>query len=63
MIWLEDIVRTLRAGSKLTEAQHRQFGLCQRGDLIRKESEYPQQWMVRLEGVLAQSCKDSAVQA
>ena len=60
--WLVEIVRTLRAGAKLTDDQHRQFGLAQRGDLLRKESEWPREWMVRLEGVLQQSCKDSAVQ-
>ncbi|MES2352094.1 MAG: hypothetical protein V4641_31390 [Pseudomonadota bacterium] len=60
--WLVDIVRRLRAGQPLTADMHQNFVLAQRSDLKQKESEYPQQWMIRLEGVLLQSCRDSLVQ-
>jgi len=60
--WLVDIVRHLRAGQPITADMHQQFVLAQRSDLKQKDSEWPQQWMVRLEGVLQQSCRDSLVQ-
>ncbi len=60
--WLVGIVRTLRAHGKTT-AEHRQACVqAQRSDLWIKDTETPAQWMVRLEGVLAQSCKDTVAQ-
>lgn len=61
--WLVDIVRTLRAGGTVSAEQSKNFALAQRSDLAQKESEWPHQWMIRLEGVLQQSCKDSVVQS
>lgn len=61
--WLVYIVRDIRAraGSKpwstiLVEAR-KQVVACQRSDLYIKENESPQDWMIRLEGVLAHSCR------
>lgn len=62
MRWLVDIVRTLRAGGNLTPEMQQNFVLAQRSDLKQKESEWPREWMIRLEGVLAKSCHDSLVQ-
>ena len=66
--WLSEIVRRLRAVPRsggfpelLAEA-HKSITLSQRTDLLMKESEATAAWMIRLEGVLQQSCKDSAVQ-
>ena len=56
--WLVGIVRALRAGVALTDDMKRSFTLAQRSDLARKESEARTTWMIRLEGVLAQSCRD-----
>lgn len=61
--WLVDIVRRLRAGANLTAAHHQAFVLAQRSDLRKKDHENSRAWMIRLEGVLQQSCKDSMVQA
>lgn len=61
--WIVDIVRCLRAGQPLTDAMHQNFVLAQRSDLKQKESEWPRDWMIRLEGVLQQSCRDTLVQA
>jgi hypothetical protein len=61
--WIVDIVRTLRAGGNLTADQHQNFVLAQRSDLKQKPIEWPREWMIRLEGVLQQSCRDSLVQA
>ena len=61
--WLVDIVRCLRAGQPLTEAMQQNFVMAQRSDLKQKETEWPRDWMIRLEGVLQQSCRDSLVQA
>jgi hypothetical protein len=60
--WIVDIVRTLRAGGTVTADQNQSFVLAHRSDLKQKESEWPLDWMIRLEGVLQQSCKDSVVQ-
>lgn len=60
--WLVDIVRRLRAGANLTAAHHQAFVLAQRSDLRKKDHENARAWMIRLEGVLLQSCKDSLVQ-
>lgn len=66
--WLVQIVRDLRAVPVLKNfdaieaAARKEITLCQRNDLQCKDSESPAQWMVRLEGVLAKSCKDSMVQ-
>lgn len=60
--WLVDVVRALRAGAGISFDQNQAFVLAQRGDLKRKESEARSTWMIRLEGVLAQSCRDSLVQ-
>lgn len=60
--WLVDLVRTLRAGRGVSAEQKRTIVLAQRSDLARKESEARSTWMIRLEGVLQQSCKDSVVQ-
>lgn len=60
--WLVGIVRALRANAKLTDEMKQSFVLAQRSDLARKESEARSTWMIRLEGVLAQSCKDTLVQ-
>lgn len=64
--WLVDIVRGLR---KLTytkvvppgfmEDARKAIALCQRSDLQPRDTETIPGWMIRLEGVLAQSCKDS----
>ncbi len=62
MRWLVDIVRCLRAGKKITADMQQDFVLAQRSDLKQKESEWPREWMIRLEGVLSQSCRDSLVQ-
>lgn len=61
--WIVDIVRTLRARQPLTDAMRQNFVLAQRSDLKQSDREDPQQWMIRLEGVLQQSCRDSLVQA
>lgn len=63
LAWLVDVVRALRAGANLTSEQQQSFAMAQRKDLQQKESEWPRSWMIRLEGVLAQSCKDSVVQS
>lgn len=60
--WLVDIVRALRGGQTLTLEQHQAFVLAQRSDLKQKPSEWPRDWMIRLEGVLMQSCRDALVQ-
>jgi hypothetical protein len=60
--WIVDIVRTLRAGAKLTDAMNQNFALAQRSDLRQSDREDRAAWMIRLEGVLLQSCKDSLVQ-
>ncbi len=60
--WIVDIVRCLRAGQPLTEAMNQNFVLAQRSDLKQKDSEDRTRWMIRLEGVLQQSCRDSLVQ-
>ncbi len=62
MRWLVDIVRTLLAGRPLTKEMQQNFVLAQRSDLKQKESEWPREWMIRLEGVLQQSCRNSLVQ-
>jgi hypothetical protein len=66
--WLVDVVRDLRAlpikknwPTVETEAR-KSIALSQRGDLQMNERESAPAWMIRLEGVLAQSCKDSLVQ-
>lgn len=61
--WIVDIVRTLRAGGNLTAEMHQNFVLAQRGDLKQSDREDRTGWMIRLEGVLQQSCRDSLVQA
>ena len=67
--WLVGIVRGLRA---LPIAKNWPALEVKARDLINesrcsemnmKDSETPIAWMIRLEGILAQSCKDSAVQA
>lgn len=60
--WLVDIVRALRAGQNLTADQQQNFVLAQRSDLRQRENEWPRGWMIRLENVLQQSCRDSLVQ-
>jgi hypothetical protein len=60
--WLVDIVRALRAGADLTAEMQQNFVLAQRSDLKQKQSEGRTGWMIRLENVLQQSCKDSLVQ-
>ncbi|MES2320198.1 MAG: hypothetical protein V4631_22200 [Pseudomonadota bacterium] len=60
--WIVDIVRTLRAGQPLTDIMQQNFALAQRSDLKQSEREDRAAWMIRLEGVLAQSCRDSLVQ-
>jgi hypothetical protein len=66
--WLVDIVRGLRklAYTKVVppgfmEEARKAIALCQRSDLQPRETETTVGWMIRLEGVLAQSCKDSIV--
>lgn len=63
MRWLVDIVRCLRAGAALTADMQQNFVLAQRSDLKQNSRESAQAWMIRLEGVLYQSCQDSLVQA
>lgn len=56
--WLVEAVKCIRANApekKMVEVR-RNIGLAQRSDLLRKESESAQQWYVRLENVLAESC-------
>lgn len=60
--WLVDIVRCLRAGADLTADMHQNFVLAQRSDLKNNGREDRTAWMIRLEGVLLQSCRDSLVQ-
>ncbi len=59
--WLVAIVRQLRARAAPTADQQQSFVLAQRSDLKQRDSETPQQWMIRLESVLQKSCKDSLV--
>lgn len=59
--WLADIVRALRAGAEITVDMHKNFVLAQRSDLKQSDREDRTGWMIRLEGVLSQSCKDSMV--
>lgn len=61
--WLADVVRSLRAGGSISAEQQQNFVLAQRADLKQKASERAVDWMIRLEGVLQKSCKDSLVQA
>ena len=61
--WFVDIVRNLRAGQPLTADQQQNFVLSQRSDLKQNNVERMHDWMIRLEGVLAQSCHDSLVQS
>jgi hypothetical protein len=64
--WLVDIVRALRMVGRrknydeVREQARQAFILAQRGDLNIKDSESMGSWMIRLEGVLAQSCKEGA---
>lgn len=66
--WLVGIVRGLRGlehaknWDELQLAARRAISLSQRGDMQMKESESTAAWMIRLETVLAQSCKDSQAQ-
>lgn len=62
MRWLVDIVRCLRAGKALTDHMRQNFVLAQRSDLKQSDREDRTAWMIRLEGVLQQSCRDSLVQ-
>lgn len=63
--WLVDIVRGLRSlpiqknWATLEGEARGTITLSQRGDLQMKASEDVSTWMIRLEGVLSQSCKDS----
>lgn len=65
LAWLVQVVRDLRALPRTKNFKHvesaarKQIALCQRNDLQYQDRETPQQWMIRLEAVLAQSCKDS----
>lgn len=66
--WLVDVVRDLRAlpikkNWPTVEIEARKsISLSQRGDLQMNDRENVPAWMIRLEGILAQSCKDSLVQ-
>lgn len=60
--WIVDIVRMLRAGQPLTADMQQNFVLAQRSDLKQSDREDRAAWMIRLEGVLLQSCRDSLVQ-
>lgn len=63
--WLVGIVRGLRAVGRLKNwdeiqgAARQAITLAQRSDLQMKNSESLGSWMIRLEGVLEQSCKES----
>lgn len=63
--WLVGIVRGLRAlpirknWATLEVEARNAITLCQRGDLQMKPSENASEWAIRLEGILAQSCRDS----
>lgn len=65
LAWLVAIVRDLRAlpvtkNFQAVEAvAHKQMALAQRNDLRCKENETASAWMIRLEGVLAASCKEA----
>jgi len=60
--WIVDIVRCLRAGYPLTADMQKNFALAQRSDLKQNDREDRAGWMIRLEGVLQKSCRDSLVQ-
>lgn len=66
--WLVGVVRGLRAlpikknWEELEIESRKSIALSQRGDLQRNDRESVLGWMIRLEGVLQQSCKDSLVQ-
>lgn len=60
--WLSDIVRALRANANLTAEQHQAFVMAQRSDLKQSDREDRTGWMIRLEAVLQQSCRDTLVQ-
>lgn len=62
MRWLVDIVRRLRANHPPTADMQQNFVLAQRSDLKQSSREDTEDWMIRLEGVLQQSCRDSLVQ-
>lgn len=63
--WLVAIVRDLRAVGRrknydeVQASAKQQITLAQRGDLLMKESESVGSWMIRLEGVLQQSCREA----
>jgi hypothetical protein len=69
LAWLVNIVRGLRAlpiaknWPEFEIEARKAINLSQRGDMNQKDSESTAAWMIRLEGILAQSCKDSLVQA
>ncbi len=62
LAWLVKVVRALRANADLPADLQHGFVLAQRGDLKQSERETRTQWMIRLENVLAQSCKASVTQ-
>lgn len=65
LAWLVRIVRDLRAlpvtknYPAVAASAHKEMALCQRNDLRVKDIETPATWMIRLEGVLAQACKEA----
>lgn len=65
LAWLVAIVRDLRAlpvtknFPAVEAAANKEMALAQRNDLRCKDSETAAAWMIRLEGVLAASCKEA----
>lgn len=60
MGWLATLTRELRrgGGEKLYQHAQREIALSQRGDLQKSEKEAHDAWVLRLENILSQSCKD-----
>lgn len=56
--WLVKITRDLRAGRCDVKEANREMAMAQSNYLQMGEHEYAHQWLVRLEKVLADSCKE-----
>lgn len=65
LAWLVRIVRDLRAMPvtknflAVEASSHKEMALAQRNDLRCRDNETAAAWMIRLEGVLAASCKEA----
>lgn len=56
--WLVDITRRIRAGRFTVDEVHKEMALNQCNYLQMQENEYAHQWLIRLEKVLTESCKE-----